>query len=859
MSSVIEKNIEGKFLQESQEKAILANDKNICVNAGAGSGKTFTILAKLIHLLDQKLAKPEEIIIVAYNNRVANELRDRILNLSESFPNLEQELKRISISIGSICLNCNKKIDSALHYCESTNEYIERKVHTFHSYCYDQIKKRETKKLASFLEPKENKLLELRKAKFFENIVEKIGNKDEKFFKIINDFFLSYLQRYKNIFKDIKSMDEYRRLVKPRHVCLKIIEVDDEEIHLEVKSIEELEIANFLYLRGIEFKYEDPYTGEMPEEWRSSDNNREYKPDFHLIKKNEKGEIEYDLYCEHFALDNKLEPPNYFSDVEKYKNDYKIKKKLLGDKLISTYSYQKLEGTLFENLIKELRKKGINIPDENVITDEEALSKFREAGYFNAFANLVSNFLTNFKLRESKIKELKAKVEKNWFKKLFEKFESKRERAFVKIFETIYKAYQQQLLEEGRVDYEDMLIEGKKYIENQNIKYLIVDEFQDISPLRARVLQQIQINNKNIQLFCVGDDWQSIYRFSGGDIGIIVNNYDSYFGKRTMVDLGLTYRFNNRLSELTSSFILKNFDGQLNKKIKGREDYDEIPLSIFTQVTQDNKFKVNFSVKIHLMEKLDNLFSKDGSSIKKILFLARYNDYVYRNGYEDLKKYIYNIFKNKKKIIKFSTIHSAKGDEADYVFLINVHDSSLGFPSTIENDPILNLVIDDFDSFEHEEERRLFYVALTRTKKQVFLYGDEDSYFFKQIFEDENNKNNHHYTVSRMPDAKKPECVIVITKGNKEIDLKPDDEIVKINDRQNPKKRDLLKALRESNGKEISFHVKNENGIEVKKIKPINKNEGKKIKKQYDLGIKYFEREIHPFIDKLKKKYSLIK
>ena len=112
MSSVIEKNIEGKFLQESQEKAILANDKNICVNAGAGSGKTFTILAKLIHLLDQKLAKPEEIIIVAYNNRVANELRDRILNLSESFPNLEQELKRISISIGSICLNCNKKIDS---------------------------------------------------------------------------------------------------------------------------------------------------------------------------------------------------------------------------------------------------------------------------------------------------------------------------------------------------------------------------------------------------------------------------------------------------------------------------------------------------------------------------------------------------------------------------------------------------------------------------------------------------------------------------------------------------------------------------------------------------------------------------
>jgi PDZ domain-containing secreted protein len=110
-----------------------------------------------------------------------------------------------------------------------------------------------------------------------------------------------------------------------------------------------------------------------------------------------------------------------------------------------------------------------------------------------------------------------------------------------------------------------------------------------------------------------------------------------------------------------------------------------------------------------------------------------------------------------------------------------------------------------------------------------------------------------------MPDAKKPECVIVITKGNKEIDLKQDDEIIQINDKQNPRKSDLGKALRESEGKEINFHIKNENGVTVKKIKPVNKNEGKKIKKKYDLGIKYFEREIHPLIDKLKKKYSLIK
>jgi len=201
------------------------------------------------------------------------------------------------------------------------------------------------------------------------------------------------------------------------------------------------------------------------------------------------------------------------------------------------------------------------------------------------------------------------------------------------------------------------------------------------------------------------------------------------FGKRERVDLGLTYRFNDRLCELTSSFILKN-KHQLNKKIKGRQDYNEIPLLIFKQATGErNSFKIDFSLKIHLLKILKNIFKEDKTSIEggiskaKILFLTRYNNNNYRNGYEDLEKYICNIFKRKKGYFEFSTIHSAKGAEADYVFLMNVHDGYRGFPSTIENDPILSLVVNDIDDFEHEEERRLFYVALTRTKKRSLCTG----------------------------------------------------------------------------------------------------------------------------------------
>jgi superfamily I DNA/RNA helicase len=155
MATAIEQTIEGKNLEQNQRKAVLADGKNICVNAGAGSGKTFTILAKVLHLLDQQIAKPEEIVVVAYNNRVAAELRTRISKLSSSFPNLKEKLKRISISEGEKCPECNQKIEVALHKCESNKKYIERKIHTFHSYCYDQLKKNETKKLAKFLNRKE--------------------------------------------------------------------------------------------------------------------------------------------------------------------------------------------------------------------------------------------------------------------------------------------------------------------------------------------------------------------------------------------------------------------------------------------------------------------------------------------------------------------------------------------------------------------------------------------------------------------------------------------------------------------------------------------------------------------------------
>ena len=163
MVAAIDQIIEGKKLEESQKEAIRAEGKNVCVNAGAGSGKTLTILGKLIDILDKRLAKPEEILIMAFNRRVSIELKKRIKDLTKEFPHLSKELQDISIMKGS-----------------------DRKVHTFHSFCFSEIVQKENKSLANYLRTKDKKNKNLKVNEDYEHEDENdTRQKTNKFFSII--------------------------------------------------------------------------------------------------------------------------------------------------------------------------------------------------------------------------------------------------------------------------------------------------------------------------------------------------------------------------------------------------------------------------------------------------------------------------------------------------------------------------------------------------------------------------------------------------------------------------------------------------------------------------------------------------
>lgn len=283
----------------------------------------------------------------------------------------------------------------------------------------------------------------------------------------------------------------------------------------------------------------------------------------------------------------------------------------------------------------------------------------------------------------------------------------------ISIIIDIYYLYNEELKSTNSIDYNDMIVLATQEIKNTNMKYkyIIVDEYQDTSYIRYELLKQI-INKTNAKLICVGDDYQSIYRFNGCDIDMFIN-FKKYFRYTKIVKISNTYRNSQELINVAGSFIMKN-SNQLYKKLKSNKHINKpIIICYFNDI-----YKL-----------LDKLIDK----YKSILILGRNNNDI-------------NIFKTKEFIykncsIKCMTIHSSKGLEDECVILLNAIDSSIGIPNKIQNPKILNYVINNKLKFPYDEERRLFYVALTRTKNEIYIMTrkNNESIFIKELKKDYKN------------------------------------------------------------------------------------------------------------------------
>lgn len=269
------------------------------------------------------------------------------------------------------------------------------------------------------------------------------------------------------------------------------------------------------------------------------------------------------------------------------------------------------------------------------------------------------------------------------------------------------------------IDFDDMINLATETAETNPYKYIIIDEYQDSSLIRVNLIRKL-IKLNNAKLLVVGDDWQSIYRFSGCDINIFLN-FRKYFKKIKTLKIINTYRNSQELINTASNFIMKN-PYQIKKKLISFK-HNKKPIKIFYY--KNNK-----------TESLIKLIKKINPA-KETLILGRNNFDIkqYLNDKIILDKDRIILKNNPEYKIKYLTVHKSKGLESDEVIIINLSNELYGFPSQIKEAKILKYFQTSKVSYKNDEERRLFYVALTRTKNNTYLLVNKKnpSIFVKEL------------------------------------------------------------------------------------------------------------------------------
>ena len=716
--------LDGKSLDSQQRNAIVVDEDAVRVIAGAGSGKTFTIQGKVRYLTEKRDVDPSEILAISFSNASVNDLEERIAE-----PIDIKTFHKVGKDILTQYNQYSRPDTSALK--RIIKRYLTKK-----ALKSDDI----SKKLIEFFS-------------FYINVPP--SEEDIKYEGDLLDWqegvdFSTLKRRFKN---------------KQRETL-------NNEI---VRSYEELYIANFLFIHGINYTYEKIYSypnknferefnkfkeflfsfdEEIPDELKNdiakgllnlTDICEEYEiknyfPDFYLN--------DYNIYIEHFGLNRNCE--NHLiggKSSEEYVKEMEWKRKVhkkYETTLIETFSYYQSENRLLTRLAEKLQAQGVEFNEIDYRQVYAILLENKTIKEWEDFIVLLKTFIELFKGNNydgDKFKEFYEYVD--GFKSSFSK---DRTIAFLKIVEEIYNDYEAYLLKIKKIDFNDMINKASDCIVKNGLnlpyKYIIVDEYQDTSFTRYNLLRNI-CDNIGAKIMVVGDDWQSIYSFSGCDVNIFTK-FDNFFDVCETRYVEKTYRNSQQLIDASSNFVMKNPD-QSRKELKSSKSL-ECPIKI---VKFDNDF--DEILKFELIIK--NIINQSKFENKKILILGRNNKDIFnllknfnvKNedgkrkfeilGDEDKlrrDKFVKIVYRYNPDVnIEYRTVHQSKGLECDNVILINLKNWRAGFPNKMVDDPVLNFVKRNGDSFSYAEERRLFYVALTRTKNNVYLLAP---YFKSSVF-----------------------------------------------------------------------------------------------------------------------------
>ena len=632
--------IEARPLTEEQRRAVVIDEHRNLVVAAAGSGKTSVIVAKTGWLVGKGYRKPSELLLLAFARDARREMEERME-------------ERLGTAIAR-----------------------DVTVRTFHSLGMAIIGEVEGKRpsLAATAE-NDRALFDLLK----EIVADLLADRDHS--ATLDEWFQEGFAPYRSQ-HEFRNWGEYHDYIRKFEICSLKGEV--------VRSFEECEIANYLYLHGVAYEYEAPYEHEL-----ATSEKRQYKPDFHLP--------EHGIYIEHFGIDaaGNTAP---FVDRGQYLQDMEWKRGIhakYGTRLIETFSHEQADGRLLLNLTEKLAAHGVTLLP---IPREGVFAALERQGRIDPFTRLVATFLQHFKGSRLSLDEIAERARAHR--------DRKRAEAFVAVFRPIFERYQSALARGGEIDFHDMigratdLVEEGRY--HSPFGYILVDEFQDISPSRARLLKALLDSSPGTQLFAVGDDWQAIYRFGGSDIAVM-REFGFHFGAFERIDLATTFRCADRIAAVATDFVMRN-PAQIRKTVRTTRTADRPAVNLGLPGEQGLSL---------LKEALDRIAEDarryDGKS--EVLLLGRYRHLRPGNLGALPKQYPSLRF-------TWMTIHRSKGLEADYSVVLGLCSGKHGFPAEMADDPLIDLVLATPEAHPNAEERRLLYVAVTRARRQVFLLAD---------------------------------------------------------------------------------------------------------------------------------------
>jgi DNA helicase-4 len=636
-------------LSADQVEAIIRDEDNNLVIAGAGTGKTTTIAGKVAYLLKKALARPEDLLIISFTNNAVKEMRERCLRFCQDIPDAEKlDVKTFNGFGYFVKRDCSK---DELHLAFDGDDHAAKKFIQETFYRLFEEDKGFQKKAINFLA-------------FFNR-----PERDEFAFKT-RDEYLKHEESFKNV-----TLDGHK-----------------------VNSKEEMEIGNFFCLWSVNYEYEKHYPLE-PEDRNA--HYTSYHPDFYLT--------DYHIWHEHYGIDQDGNVPQWFSAKKGFANAKEtyhsgiLWKDSIHQKyntiLIKTYSFENRNGTLLANLKKQLVKHGVTLTQR---TPEEMLELVKKSEQFEDFINLIHTFLTLMKSNNNTPAELSGRQNKKRFK------------VFMDVFTPIYQEYERQLAKKSEIDYNDMINHACLHFGQADFKkaykYILVDEFQDMSMGRYALLKSIRKQNPGVKLYAVGDDWQSIFRFTGSDISIITE-FEKHFGFTAKTSILKTYRFNDEILKVSSEFIQRN-PAQLKKSLTaGRtakmNSFEFVGLDVQGAFNAQQQAKSD-----HVRRLLRDIeFQQLGTNV---YLIGRYKHNVPLDLYQ-----IQIEFPGLS--LSYHTAHRVKGMTCDFAILLDVDSGTMGFPSEIADDPLLDCLLHEGDSFENAEERRVFYVAITRARHKNYL------------------------------------------------------------------------------------------------------------------------------------------